>query len=31
SLTEIKVVLASSGLCLGMRLDNWPPASIADE
>ncbi|WMY95875.1 MAG: DNA-directed RNA polymerase subunit alpha [Arsenophonus sp.] len=31
SLTEIKDVLASRGLSLGMRLDNWPPASIADE
>lgn len=28
SLTEIKDVLASRGLSLGMRLDNWPPASI---
>ena len=25
SLTEIKEVLASRGLSLGMRLDNWPP------
>jgi hypothetical protein len=24
-------VLASRGLSLGMRLENWPPASIADE
>ncbi|WMY96118.1 MAG: DNA-directed RNA polymerase subunit alpha [Arsenophonus sp.] len=31
SLTEIKDVLASRGLSLGMRFDNWPPASIADE
>lgn len=31
SLTEIKDVLASRGLSLGMRLVNWPPASIADE
>ena len=30
SLTEIKDVLASRGLNLGMRLENWPPASIAD-
>lgn len=30
SLTEIKDVLASRGLSLGMRLENWPPASIAD-
>jgi DNA-directed RNA polymerase subunit alpha len=28
SLTEIKDVLASRGLSLGMRLDNWPPASL---
>lgn len=31
SLTEIKDVLASRGLSLGMRLENWPPISIADE
>ncbi|QLK87296.1 DNA-directed RNA polymerase subunit alpha [Arsenophonus endosymbiont of Aphis craccivora] len=31
SLTEIKDVLASRSLSLGMRLENWPPASIADE
>lgn len=31
SLTEIKDVLASRGLSLGMRFENWPPASIADE
>ncbi|RXK34048.1 DNA-directed RNA polymerase subunit alpha [Arsenophonus endosymbiont of Bemisia tabaci Asia II 3] len=31
SLTEIKDVLASRGLSLGMRLENWPPVSIADE
>ncbi|MGP1955106.1 MAG: DNA-directed RNA polymerase subunit alpha, partial [Arsenophonus sp. NC-QC1-MAG3] len=30
SLTEIKDVLASRGLSLGMRLENWPPTSIAD-
>ena len=30
SLTEIKDVLASRGLSLGMRLDNWPPESIVD-
>ena len=30
SLTEIKDELASRGLSLGMRLENWPPASIAD-
>ncbi len=28
SLTEIKEVLASHGLSLGMRLENWPPASL---
>ena len=28
SLTEIKDVLASRGLSLGMRLDKWPPASL---
>lgn len=31
SLTEIKDVLAVHGLSLGMRLENWPPASIADQ
>jgi len=30
SLTEIKDVLASRGLSLGMRLENWPPASILE-
>ena len=29
SLTEIKDVLASRGLSLGMRLENWPPAGSA--
>ncbi|MFO7858151.1 MAG: DNA-directed RNA polymerase subunit alpha [Ectothiorhodospiraceae bacterium] len=29
SLTEIKEVLASHGLSLGMRLDDWPPAGLA--
>lgn len=28
SLTEIKDVLASKGLSLGMRLESWPPASL---
>lgn len=28
SLTEIKDVLASHDLSLGMKLDNWPPASL---
>ena len=30
SLTEIKEVLAARGLSLGMRLENWPPASLYD-
>ena len=28
SLNEIKDVLASKGLTLGMRLDNWPPVGV---
>ena len=28
SLTEIKDILATHGLSLGMRLENWPPASL---
>jgi len=31
SLTEIKEVLESHGLGLGMHLDNWPPASLRPE
>jgi len=31
SLTEIKDVLASKGLSLGMRLDNWPPAQLKEK
>ena len=31
SLTEIKDVLASRGLSLGMRLESWPPASLKDD
>jgi len=31
SLTEIKDVLASHGLSLGMRLENWPPAGLGKE
>jgi DNA-directed RNA polymerase subunit alpha len=31
SLTEIKEVLESHGLALGMRVENWPPASIAPD
>ncbi len=30
SLNEIKDVLASRGLSLGVRLENWPPASIRE-
>lgn len=30
SLTEIKDVLASRGLSLGMRLENWPPPGLYD-
>ena len=31
SLTEIKDVLASRGLSLGLRLDNWPPSSLKND
>ena len=31
SLTEIKDVLATKGLSLGMRLENWPPASLGSK
>jgi DNA-directed RNA polymerase subunit alpha len=31
SLTEIKDVLASRGLSLGVKLENWPPASLQKE
>jgi DNA-directed RNA polymerase subunit alpha len=31
SLTEIKDVLATRGLSLGLRLENWPPASLRSE
>jgi DNA-directed RNA polymerase subunit alpha len=31
SLTEIKDVLASRGLSLGMRLENWPPTSLRSD
>lgn len=31
SLTEIKDVLASRGLSLGMRLDSWPPTSLKND
>ena len=30
SLTEIKDVLATRGLSLGMRLENWPPEGLED-
>jgi DNA-directed RNA polymerase subunit alpha len=30
SLTEIKDVLASRGLSLGMRLENWPPPGLTE-
>ena len=30
SLTEIKDVLASHGLSLGMKLENWPPPGLGD-
>lgn len=31
SLTEIKDVLATRGLSLGLRLDNWPPTSLKSD
>jgi len=31
SLNEIKEVLASRGLSLGMKLENWPPLGLYDE
>ncbi len=31
SLTEIKDVLASHGLSLGMRLENWPPPGLKEQ
>jgi DNA-directed RNA polymerase subunit alpha len=31
SLNEIKDVLSARGLSLGMRLENWPPASLKDD
>lgn len=31
SLTEIKAVLETKGLSLGMRLDDWPPAGLEDK
>jgi len=31
SLTEIKEVLESHGLALGMRVENWPPAALTND
>ena len=31
SLTEIKDVLGTHGLSLGMRLENWPPSNLREE
>lgn len=31
SLNEIKDLLVSKGLSLGMKIENWPPSSIADK
>jgi DNA-directed RNA polymerase subunit alpha len=31
SLTEIKDVLATRGLSLGLRLENWPPPGLKDK
>ena len=31
SLTEIKEVLESHGLALGMRVENWPPPSLVHD
>ena len=31
SLTEIKDVLGTYGLSLGMKLDNWPPTNLRAE
>jgi DNA-directed RNA polymerase subunit alpha len=31
SLTEIKDILATKGLSLGMKLENWPPAGLHDK
>jgi DNA-directed RNA polymerase subunit alpha len=31
SMTEIKDVLASKGLSLGMRLENWPPENLVEK
>jgi DNA-directed RNA polymerase subunit alpha len=29
SLNEIKEILESNGLTLGMKLENWPPSNLA--
>ncbi len=31
SLTEIKDILGTYGLSLGMKLDNWPPSELQDQ
>ena len=31
SLTEIKEVLESHGLALGLRVENWPPPSLTPD
>ncbi len=31
SLTEIKEVLESHGLALGLRVENWPPPRLAPD
>ena len=31
SLTEIKDVLASRSLSLGMKLENWPPENLGEK
>ena len=31
SLTEIKDILGTYGLSLGMKLDNWPPTNLQDQ
>ena len=31
SLTEIKDILATYGLSLGMKLDNWPPNNLHEQ
>ncbi len=30
NLAELQDILANKGLCLGMRLDNWPPPGLRD-